>query len=117
LVRINPQRLSRVFHNLIGNAADAISGGGIIKLRFSQTPQEIVTELEDSGKGIAPQVLDRLFQAFATFGKANGTGLGLSICKKIVQDHKGRIQARNVPNGGAIFSFTLPLSSTEPKSL
>jgi signal transduction histidine kinase len=117
LVRINPQRLSRVFHNLIGNAADAISGGGVIKLRFNETPQELVTELEDSGKGIAPQVLDRLFQAFATYGKANGTGLGLSICKKIVQDHRGRIQARNVPNGGAVFSFTLPLSSTEPKSL
>jgi signal transduction histidine kinase len=117
LVRINPQRLSRVFHNLIGNAADAMAGGGVIKIRFSQTSQEILTELEDSGKGIAPQVLDRLFQAFATYGKANGTGLGLSICKKIVQDHKGRIQARNVPNGGAIFSFTLPLSSTEPKSL
>jgi signal transduction histidine kinase len=117
LVRINPQRLSRVFHNLIGNAADAMSGGGIIKLRFSETAQEIVTELEDNGKGIAPQILDRLFQAFATYGKANGTGLGLSICKKILQDHRGRIFARNVPNGGALFGFTLPLASTEPKSL
>jgi len=116
MVRINPQRLSRVFHNLIGNAADAMPGGGTIKVRFSQTPQELVTELEDSGKGIPPQILDRLFQAFATFGKANGTGLGLSICKKIVQDHKGRISARNVPNGGAIFSFTLPLTPTESKS-
>jgi signal transduction histidine kinase len=116
IVRINPQRLSRVFHNLIGNAADAMANGGIIKLRFTQTPQEITTELEDNGKGIAPQILDRLFQAFATFGKTNGTGLGLSICKKIVQDHKGRIHARNVPNGGAIFSFTLPLQLPEAKA-
>jgi signal transduction histidine kinase len=115
IVRINPQRLSRVFHNLIGNAADAMSGGGVVKVRFIESPQEIVTELEDSGKGIAPQILDRLFQAFATYGKANGTGLGLSICKKIVQDHKGRISARNVPNGGAIFSFTLPLTPPEAK--
>jgi signal transduction histidine kinase len=68
----------------------------------------MVTELQDSGKGIAPQILDRLFQAFATYGKSNGTGLGLSICKKIVQDHKGKIYARNVPNGGALFGFTLP---------
>jgi signal transduction histidine kinase len=107
-VRINPQRLSRVFHNLMGNAADALSGGGTIKVRFKETPQEVVTELEDSGKGIAPQILDKLFQAFATYGKSNGTGLGLSICKKIVQDHKGKIYARNVPNGGALFGFTLP---------
>ena len=117
LVRINPQRLARVFHNLIGNAADAMSGGGVIKLRFSETPREITTELEDSGKGIAPQILSHLFQAFATFGKANGTGLGLSICKKIVEDHKGRISAHNVPNGGAAFTFTLPLAAADPKSI
>jgi signal transduction histidine kinase len=116
LVRINPQRLSRVFHNLIGNAADSVADGGIVKVRFHVTGQEVVTELEDNGKGIAPQVLDRLFQAFATHGKANGTGLGLSICKKIIQDHRGRISGQNVPGGGALFSFTLPLASTEPKS-
>jgi signal transduction histidine kinase len=115
-VRINPQRLSRVFHNLIGNAADAMSGGGALRLRFSETGQELVTEMEDSGKGIAPQILDRLFQAFATYGKTNGTGLGLSICKKIVQDHKGKIYARNVPGGGALFGFTLPLPSNQPRA-
>jgi signal transduction histidine kinase len=115
LVRVNPQRLSRVFHNLIGNAADAMSGGGAIRLRFSENGRELATELEDTGKGIAPQILDRLFQAFATYGKANGTGLGLSICKKIVQDHHGRIYARNMPNGGALFGFTLPLPSEEPR--
>jgi signal transduction histidine kinase len=112
-VRINPQRLSRVFHNLMGNAADALSGqgGGTIKVRFNVGPQELVTELEDSGKGIPPQIMDKLFQAFATYGKSNGTGLGLSICKKIVQDHKGKIYARNVPNGGALFGFSLPIHS------
>jgi signal transduction histidine kinase len=114
-VRINPQRLSRVFHNLIGNAADAMSGGGKVRLRFEVRGPEIVTELEDTGKGIAPQMLDRLFQAFATHGKANGTGLGLSICKKIVQDHQGRIYARNVPGGGALFGFTLPIPNTDTK--
>jgi signal transduction histidine kinase len=109
-VRINPQRLARVFHNLMANAADAMAGGGVIKLHFSENGNEIVTEMQDTGKGIAPQVLDKLFQAFATYGKANGTGLGLSICKKIVQDHKGRIYARNVPTGGALFGFTLPIA-------
>jgi signal transduction histidine kinase len=107
-VRINPQRLSRVFHNLMGNAADAMPAGGTIKLQFASNGEDLVTELQDSGKGIAPQMLDHLFEAFATYGKSNGTGLGLSICKKIVQDHQGRIYARNVPNGGALFGFTLP---------
>jgi signal transduction histidine kinase len=114
-VRINPQRLCRVFHNLIGNAADAMTEGGTVKLRFALNPGEVVTELEDTGKGIPPQMLDRLFQAFATYGKSNGTGLGLSICKKIVQDHKGKIYARNVPGGGALFGFTLPVPKVEPR--
>jgi signal transduction histidine kinase len=116
LVCINPQRLSRVFHNLVGNAADAMAGGGAVRLRFSEADQEVTTELEDTGKGIAPQVMDRLFQAFATHGKANGTGLGLSICKKIVRDHRGRIYGRNVPNGGALFGFTLPISPAKAAS-
>jgi signal transduction histidine kinase len=109
MLRIDPQRLSRVFHNLIGNAADAMADGGIVKLSFSQNDKEVITDLQDTGKGIAPEILDRLFQAFATFGKANGTGLGLSICKKIVQDHQGKIYARNAAGGGAIFGFTLPV--------
>jgi signal transduction histidine kinase len=114
MVRINPQRLSRVFHNLMGNATDAMPGGGTIHLRFSQGPDGLTSEVEDTGKGIAPEIADRLFQAFATYGKANGTGLGLSICKKIVQDHKGKIYARNSDRGGggAVFGFTLPLVST-----
>jgi signal transduction histidine kinase len=107
-VKVNPQRLARVFHNLIGNATDAMPSGGKIRLRFEFADQNVVTEIEDTGKGIAPEIADHLFQAFATFGKANGTGLGLSICKKIVQDHHGAIFARNSPRGGAIFGFSLP---------
>lgn len=110
MLRLDPQRLSRVFHNLIGNAADAmLATGGKVKISFSQNGNELVTELQDTGAGIAPEVIDRLFQAFATFGKSNGTGLGLSICKKIVQDHNGRIYARNAKEGGALFGFTLPI--------
>jgi signal transduction histidine kinase len=110
LVQINPQRLARVFHNFIGNAADAMTGGGTVRLRFSvKDDQTVVTEFHDTGKGIPPQMLERLFQPFATYGKANGTGLGLSICKKIIQDHKGAVYARNAPEGGAVFGFTLPI--------
>jgi signal transduction histidine kinase len=109
MLRIDPQRLSRVFHNLIGNAADALVTGGKVKLSFSKNDKEVITDLQDNGKGIAPEILDRLFQAFATYGKANGTGLGLSICKKIVQDHHGKIYARNAEGGGALFGFSLPV--------
>jgi len=107
-VLLDPRRFRRVFYNLVHNATDAMPGGGKILLRFSLTDREVTTEIEDTGPGVAPEIANRLFDAFATFGKAHGTGLGLSICKKIVEDHHGRIAARTEPNRGAIFAFTLP---------
>ena len=94
---------------LTRRSTDAMPSGGKILLRFRLEQNEVVTEIEDSGQGIAPEIADHLFDAFATFGKAHGTGLGLSICKKIVEDHHGRISARNEPGRGAVFSFVLPV--------
>jgi len=110
-IPINPRRLSRVFHNLVGNAVDAMPEGGTVKLRFEVKDREVVTEVQDSGPGIAPEVIDHLFEAFVTFGKPRGTGLGLSITKKIIEEHGGKISARNQTGGGAVFSFTLPRST------
>ena len=105
---LDPKRLRRVFFNLIHNATEAMPDGGKIFVRFSVEAEEIITEIEDTGSGIAPEIAERLFEAFATFGKSHGTGLGLSICKKIIEDHRGRIWTRSEPNRGAIFCFALP---------
>lgn len=108
-VALDPQRLRRVFFNLIHNATDAMPEGGKLFLRGAANETEVITEIEDTGPGIAPEIADRLFQVFTTYGKAHGTGLGLSICKKIVEDHHGRIWTRKEPGHGAIFCFALPL--------
>jgi signal transduction histidine kinase len=108
-VLMDPKRLTHVFFNLIHNAVEAMPNGGRITLRFRSTPGEIITEIEDQGPGIPPELAVRLFEPFATFGKPHGTGLGLSICRRIIQDHQGQIEARNEPGRGAVFSFTLPL--------
>jgi signal transduction histidine kinase len=110
-VLLDPKRLRRVFFNLIHNATDAMPSGGKIHVRFRRGDGEVATEIEDSGPGVAPEIADHLFDAFATFGKAHGTGLGLSICKKIIEDHHGKISARNEPGRGAVFAFTLPVHS------
>jgi signal transduction histidine kinase len=110
LLSIDQRRLSRVFYNLIHNATDVMLNGGKIFLRFQADEKEVITEVEDTGPGIAPEIADKLFQAFATFGKEHGTGLGLSICKKIIEDHGGRIWVRHEPGCGAIFCFALPLA-------
>jgi signal transduction histidine kinase len=108
-LRLDPKRLNRVFYNLIHNATDAMPRGGKIILRFRPGQTEMVTEIEDTGPGIAPAIAAQLFEPFATHGKAHGTGLGLSICKRIIEDHRGWIAARNEPGRGAVFSFGLPL--------
>ena len=108
-VLLDPKRLRRVFENLMHNAMDAMPEGGKILLRIVPQDNEVVTEIEDTGTGIAPEIADQLFEAFATHGKAHGTGLGLSICKRIIEDHHGWISARNLVGRGAVFTFGLPL--------
>jgi signal transduction histidine kinase len=112
---LDPQRLTHVFFNLIHNSCDAMPEGGKIYIRFRRLMNELITEIEDTGKGFAPEIANRLFEAFATFGKATGTGLGLSICKKIIADHKGHIEAHKFPNRGAVFTFALPIPQKSPE--
>jgi signal transduction histidine kinase len=110
-VRIEPQRLSRLFFNLTNNAVDEMPGGGKLFLRFFPGASELRIEVEDTGKGISPEIAPLLFQPFATHGKTKGTGLGLSICRRIVEDHGGKIWTVSTPGKGAIFVFTLSLNS------
>lgn len=113
-VRLQPRRLRRVLHNLVHNACDMMSTGGRIEVRLVHTTTSAVTEVHDNGPGIAPEIRDRLFDPFATYGKAHGTGLGLCICRKIVEDHGGTIEAGASDLGGAMFRFALPLVHTVP---
>lgn len=109
-VLFDARRLNRVFFNLVNNATDMMLQGGKIFLRFQFDENEIITEIEDTGPGIAPEIAGKLFQPFATHGKSHGTGLGLSICKKIIEDHGGKIWVQSEPGRGAIFCFSLPLA-------
>jgi len=101
-------RLLHVFYNLVNNAIDVMPGGGTITMRFFERDHELVTELQDTGPGLPPEIESRLFQPFATHGKSHGTGLGLSICRRIIEEHGGHIHAKSDAGRGAIFSFTLP---------
>ena len=105
-------QLQQVFLNILNNAVDAVTekrGNGEIWLRTSVSDRKMQVEFVDNGPGV--QNLHRVFDPFYTtkpVGK--GTGLGLSICYGIVKEHGGEIQVRNAPNGGAIFSITLPMT-------
>jgi signal transduction histidine kinase len=106
-------QLQQVILNLIVNAVEAMSGAseGARELLIStgkDAPNAVLVAVRDSGSGLDPEDLDRLFDAFYTT-KPSGTGMGLSICRSIIEAHGGRIWATaNVPQG-AIFEFTLPV--------
>jgi signal transduction histidine kinase len=106
LADVDRGQLSSVIVNLLLNALDALPHGGRVELVLRGGPQPEIT-IEDSGPGIAPSVLPRLFTPFAST-KPTGTGLGLSICKRVVQEHGGTIRAANRREGGARFTLTIP---------
>lgn len=108
-VKIDPKRLARLFYNLVSNASDAMRNGGRITLRFTVVDQALRVAVADTGPGIPVEIAAHLFEPFTTFGKSHGTGLGLSICRRIAEDHGGKIWVESTPGKGATFSFTLPL--------
>ena len=75
---------------------------------ISENPNGILVSISDSGGGIPPDTRETIFSPFHTT-KSSGMGLGLSICKSILEAHGGKIFAENNPDGGAIFSFILPV--------
>jgi signal transduction histidine kinase len=104
-------QLCTVLVNLFLNALDAMPKGGRLGISLEGSPAEgLRLSVSDTGAGIAPEIADRLFTPFAST-KPTGTGLGLSISHRIVEEHGGRLTARNRSEGGACFTFTLPAPS------
>jgi C4-dicarboxylate-specific signal transduction histidine kinase len=105
-------QLQQVVLNLIVNAVEAMSGTseGKRELLISTgkaNTEDVVVAVRDSGPGLAPASLDRLFDAFYST-KSSGLGLGLSICRSIIEAHGGRLWASANAPRGALFQFTLP---------
>ena len=103
-------RLQQVLVNLLRNAADAVRQAAERRIRIaaSRDGEAVVVTVDDSGPGIAPDVMGRLFEPFFTTKPAgDGLGLGLSISENIVRDFGGRLSAANRPGGGARFTVRL----------
>lgn len=108
-VEADKTRLAQVVSNLLNNAIRFTSNGTITLTKQLKKGNEIVVSVIDSGTGIHPEIMSRLFSKFAT-KSTTGTGLGLFISKSIVQAHGGEIMAENnVEQKGATFRFTLPV--------
>jgi two-component system phosphate regulon sensor histidine kinase PhoR len=105
-------RIDQVFTNLIHNAIKFTPPGGKITLSAMQEEDQVVFTIEDSGIGISPEVLPRIFERFYKADRSRastGTGLGLSISKHVIESHGGKIWAESVEGKGSKFSFSLPI--------
>jgi signal transduction histidine kinase len=113
----NRGQLQQVIFNLAHNAIEAMVGtpgqSRVLRLKTQRGDRDrIVVAVQDTGRGIAPERLDDVFDAFVTT-KPQGTGLGLAICRVIVERHGGELTASSDGKNGALFQFFLPIKSTD----
>ncbi|MBI3011531.1 MAG: response regulator [Candidatus Omnitrophica bacterium] len=107
-------KITQVLVNLISNAIKFTNKGGQVQVRVFEQSTEVEFSVADTGVGVAPQDLPRLFEKFQQIdggpgeGGAKGTGLGLAISKRLVELHGGHIRATSELGKGSVFSFTLP---------
>ena len=113
-VNCHPGEIQQVLQNYVMNAIQVLRHGGLIVVRSRILDGGVKVEVQDNGPGFADDVLDKLFAPFFST-KPTGSGLGLTICAQIIKAHGGVPGAENRPEGGAIFSFILPLPK-EPEA-
>ena len=107
--QLDVDKLARAVYNLTSNAVDVMPDGGTLTLSTASTNGYMVIGIGDTGPGIPEEVRSRLFEPFFTHGKRHGTGLGLSIVKKIMDEHRGRVDVDSTIGKGTIFRLFFPL--------
>jgi len=106
-VMADPEQLKQVFVNLISNAVQAMPDGGTLTIETGQENEFVFVRFTDTGAGIAPEVLGRVFDPFVST-RDDGTGLGLTIVHRIVDDHDGHMEVSSEPGAGTVFTVWLP---------
>jgi signal transduction histidine kinase/DNA-binding NarL/FixJ family response regulator len=115
------RQLGQVFNNLVKNAWEAMSGQPDahirVRMRLAGDGKTILSEVQDNGPGIPPDLLEKIWVSFfTTKGSRGGTGLGLSACMEIVNQARGKISVESIPGKGATFTVVLPVSEKSSPS-
>lgn len=106
-VRVDEDKLTRVFMNIAVNAVEAMPDGGTLIVEVDRLDDEVVFGFTDTGPGIPEEIQGSLFESFVTMGKEHGTGLGLAVSREIVEAHGGRISYTTSPGGGTTFMVSI----------
>ncbi|HLA68850.1 MAG TPA: ATP-binding protein [Bacteroidota bacterium] len=107
-VKMDEDKVVRVFYNIASNARDAMPQGGKLTVKTEPSDGFVKIEFIDSGTGMPEEVKKRLFEPFMTYGKKHGTGLGMAIVKKVIDDHKGKIEIDSVMGKGTTIRIYFP---------
>jgi two-component system, sporulation sensor kinase E len=116
LAPLDAAQIKQVLVNLIKNAMQAMTKGGILTVQTGQGGDGVWVSLSDTGGGIPAEKINRLFEPFYTT-REKGTGLGLMIVQRIVREHGGRIEVESRVGQGTTFRVGLPLHEPQPKLL
>src|SRR5213594_5182832 len=110
-IMADERRLYNAFYNLVNNAIPEVPSGGSITVRGHVVPKEgvVLLSVADTGKGMPPEIRDRLFSAQAVSSKKGGTGLGTKIVKDVMEAHHGRITVESEVGKGTTFQIRLPI--------
>jgi two-component system sensor histidine kinase HydH len=106
----DPNQMKQVLLNLVKNAFEAMDAGGRVVLASGAEGNQVWFSVEDTGGGMPPEVLDKIFNPFFTT-KKKGTGLGLAVIHKIIADHHGSVSVQSLPDQGTTFRINLPITS------
>lgn len=108
-VRFEPNDAARVLANLLNNAREASPDGGRVAIALEMTADAVVCRIHDDGRGIAPEILPRLMQRGATFGKAGGSGLGLFHARQTLESWGARLEIESAPGLGTSVILRFPV--------
>ncbi len=116
-INVDLHRFTRVLSNLIKNAREAMPDGGILKLSIDLVHEQVVIRITDTGCGIPPEVLARLFEPFVTHGKSHGTGLGMAMAKSVIEAHGGKISVGTIEGRGTTVDVRIPVPAASPAAV
>jgi len=115
-ILLDRAQLKQAFYNIVKNALQAMRSGGILRVRTEADEAYVTISFIDSGQGIAPEQIGRLFEPYFTT-KQNGTGLGLMIVQRIVREHGGLIEVESNRDHGTTFRVKLPIHEKRTRLL
>jgi two-component system NtrC family sensor kinase len=112
-ILLDPNQIQQVFMNLLINASQAMSGGGVLELSVDLDGDWVVTRLHDTGSGISAENMKKIFDPFFTTKGSSGTGLGLAISYGIIHSHGGTIEVESTVGEGTTFTIQLPVGGVQ----